>query len=175
MFSCLVMMYFAYGSNMCIGRMKNRIPGAASCCTAVLAGYTIKFHTLSPRDGSGKCNAFETRSALDVVYGVIYKIAPEDKPLLDRYEGLGVVYALRNVVLECEGACIEAFTYAALPEAIDDMVLPFAWYKYYVLTGAKQNNFPASYIERIESVYAVEDPDMERDRVNREIAGMVFA
>jgi gamma-glutamylcyclotransferase len=52
------MRYFAYGSNMCSGRLRARVT-CDFVTTAKLAGYQLRFHKLS-RDGSSKCDAFRT-------------------------------------------------------------------------------------------------------------------
>jgi hypothetical protein len=39
---------------------------------------------------------------------------------------------------------------------------PYAWYKRYVLAGAREHNFPSAYISEIEAVRARPDPKPER-------------
>src|SRR3954469_2174360 len=85
------MLYFAYGSNMCTGRLQGRVPSANPVRNARLGGHTFHFHKRST-DGSGKGNAFATGNNADVVWGVVFEIAPSEKPALDRAEGLGHGY-----------------------------------------------------------------------------------
>src|SRR5438552_200988 len=62
-------LYFAYGSNMAIERLKARVPSAELVCIADLAGHQLKFHKRSKRDQSGKCDAAYTGSPQDKVTG----------------------------------------------------------------------------------------------------------
>ena len=39
------MLYFTYGSNMCTGRLRRRVPSAAELVVARLSGYTFHFMT----------------------------------------------------------------------------------------------------------------------------------
>lgn len=51
--------YFAYGSNMLTERLIARTPSARPVGTSLLPGHRLTFHKRG-RDGSGKCDAFET-------------------------------------------------------------------------------------------------------------------
>jgi gamma-glutamylcyclotransferase len=75
---------------MCSGRLKARI----SCKVVTigrLAGHRLSFQKVS-KDGSSKCDAFRTGSEADVVWGVVFEIPAQEKPKLDRVEGLGSGY-----------------------------------------------------------------------------------
>ena len=48
------MLYFAYGSNMCTGRLRQRVPSAAPVRIAKLLNRSLRFHKRSD-DRSGKC------------------------------------------------------------------------------------------------------------------------
>lgn len=50
--------YFAYGSNMCSGRLSERV-SCTFVAVARLAGHQLRFHKVS-KDGSSKCDAFHT-------------------------------------------------------------------------------------------------------------------
>jgi hypothetical protein len=47
---------------------------------------------------------------------------------------------------------------------IDSDLRPYDWYKYHVVTGAKENNLPADYVSMLEGVESILDPDKERER-----------
>ena len=85
------MKYFAYGSNMCSLLLKDRVPSAEKYAIAAFKGHVLKFHKIS-KDGSGKCDAFETKSPEDIVYGVLFEISENEKQDLDSKEGLGDGY-----------------------------------------------------------------------------------
>jgi cation transport regulator ChaC len=130
--------YFAYGSNMCSGRLGARIP-----CTFVavgkLVGHQLCFHKLS-RDGSSKCDAFRTGSDNDALWGVIFDIPASEKPNLDKEEGLGKGYEDAQVVVELEdGTKLTAITYVAAADAVKTGLEPFTWYKAYVEAGAEEH------------------------------------
>jgi hypothetical protein len=82
------MRYFAYGSNMCTGRLRRRVPSAQFFCVAKLSGHVFRFHKRST-DGSAKGDAQETHNLQDVVWGVVFYFADRKKSALDNVEGLG--------------------------------------------------------------------------------------
>ena len=141
------MNYFAYGSNMSSRRLQQRVPQVRRLDNAVLAGYRLCFHKIGD-DGSAKCDAFYTGAAADVLYGVLYHIEPADKTLLDRIEGLGAGYDIKEVAVE--GSVlggVSALTYVATH--IDASMQPYGWYKQHVLVGAREAALPTDYIEAI--------------------------
>ena len=79
------MIYFAYGSNMSLRRLRRRVPAAEVIGTAALAGHTLRFHKAG-RDGSAKCDAFFTGSRRDTIHGVVFRIDAAGKRALDRVE-----------------------------------------------------------------------------------------
>ncbi len=164
----ILLAYFAYGSNMLLARLRERVPSADPIGTAILTEHRLLFHKRS-RDGSGKGNILETGDPKDEVHGVVYEILDTEKPSLDRAEGLGVGYFEKVVRLRVGQTWCEAFTYFANDEFIDDVLKPYAWYKDFVLFGAKENNLSSEYISAIEAVEAIEDRDSEREGMNRRI------
>lgn len=159
--------YFAYGSNMSVRRLLDRVPGAAVSGSGRLSGHELRFHKRS-RDGSGKCNAFSTQRESAVVFGALFDIPVAEKALLDRLEGLKFGYKEKTViVLRPDGTSEDAVTYYAVD--IDDALKPFTWYKDHVLIGAREGNLPADYIMSIEAVEAVYDNSAERERKERAI------
>ena len=161
------MNYFAYGSNMSLARLRERTPSAQRIATCTLPGHALRFHK-SGRDGSGKCNAFETNRSDDYVIGALFELCPSQKPALDAAEGLGFGYEEKNVLLSDEsGGPVEAVTYYAT--SIDELLRPYSWYKNHVLIGARESRLPSDYIARIDGVASWEDPDQARDVQQRAI------
>jgi len=160
--------YFAYGSNMLLARLRERVPSADPIGTAILTEHRLLFHKRS-RDGSGKGNILATGDSKDEVHGVVYEILDTEKPSLDLAEGLGTGYFEKVVRLSVNETWAEAFTYFANDEFIDDVLKPYAWYKDFVLFGAQENNLPPEYIAAIEAVESVVDQDSEREELNRRI------
>ncbi|MFQ5598558.1 MAG: gamma-glutamylcyclotransferase family protein [Nitrospiria bacterium] len=154
------MLYFAYGSNMSIKRLCARAPSARFVTVAKLSKHILKFHKAG-QDGSGKCDAFETGDMDDFIMGVVFEIDASEKPVLDRKEGLGQGYEVKDVVVTSrQGASLEAFTYTATN--IRWSLKPYHWYKAHVLRGAEENGLPESYIQEIARIASDADPKPER-------------
>lgn len=152
------MMYFAYGSNMSFKRLHARISNITRLGVATLYQHDLRFHKISEKDGSGKCDIFETSNPDHVVMGILYEIDPKEKPILDAYEGLG--YEVKEISVEMNGKRVSAFAYYATH--IDHELKPFHWYKEHVLWGARENNLPDYYVRRIELIDSIDDSDSER-------------
>jgi hypothetical protein len=161
-------LYFAYGSNMSTPRLRYRVPGCRFEFVARLPNYKLCFHKRS-KDGSAKCNAFRTAEPTDAVIGVVYEIPTNEKPALDRAEGLGAGYHEEIVpVLSPEGEKVTVHAYIADASFIDDILQPYSWYKNFVLAGAEEHRLPAEYVEsRIGAVHAIRDPDPQREQARR--------
>lgn len=161
------MKYFAYGSNLSLSRLKERAPGAERVSIFSLKEHDLRFHKAS-KDGSGKCDAFYTGNSDDCVIGSLFEISSYEKKALDKFEGLGDGYEEKIViVLSQSGEEVEATTYYAT--SLDETLKPFSWYKNHVLVGAKESRLPAQYIEKIECVESIQDPDKIRDAEQRAI------
>jgi cation transport regulator ChaC len=162
------MRYFAYGSNMWTPRLRERVPSCQFVAVARLVRHKLCFHKRSI-DESSKCDAFETGSDGDLVWGVVFDVPSSEKTRLDRAEGLGNGYDEKTVnVTTRSGDRLDAITYYAETSAIRDSMSPYTWYKDLVLNGAKEHELPADYIaSSIETVAALEDPDKARDKQNR--------
>lgn len=160
------MLYFSYGSNMSVKRLLERVPSASKVGTGVLKGHELRFHKVSKKDGSAKCDAFLTGDIEHFIYGVIYDIDESDKPELDMAEGLNHGYDEKDVLIEFAGDSINAFTYYATK--IDSTLKPLHWYKEHVLRGAREHQLPEQYIQLIELVESI--PDLNIARHENEIA-----
>ncbi|KAK2732159.1 aig2 family protein [Colletotrichum kahawae] len=82
--------YFAYGSNLSFAQMRRRCPSSRPLGLAFLRQYTFIIN------GRGYANVVQN-GADDVandagVYGVVYKIGPDDEASLDRCEGVPYAY-----------------------------------------------------------------------------------
>jgi len=160
------MRYFAYGSNLSTPRLRTRTPSARVLGVAVLVGHRLEFHK-SGRDGSAKCDAFETGEPRDRVIGVVFDIEDAEKPGLDRAEDLGRGYGEKRVtVTSMEGGSMQVLAYCAT--RIDASLRPFHWYKEHVLRGAREHGLPEEYIARISAIESIDDPGAMRHE--RELA-----
>ena len=160
------MLYFAYGSNMSSKRIQARVASAHFVTVAVLEMHSLRFHKVS-EDGSAKCDAFLTGDSEDRIYGVIYDLAEADKPALDEIEGVGFGYEEKTIdVISVDDEPILAYTYCATN--LDTDLSPYDWYHHHVIAGAREFDLPPDYIEQIQSVSTMSDPDTLRQK--RELA-----
>ncbi|MDZ4319230.1 MAG: gamma-glutamylcyclotransferase family protein [Phenylobacterium sp.] len=164
--------YFAYGSNMSTARLRARTPSAKPLGLATLPGHTLRFHKLS-KDKSAKCDAFATSDDDSAVIGVLFSFDPSERGALDRHEGAGKGYDAKVVtVINDKGRRRKVLTYLASPDAIDEALKPYSWYKDHVLAGSQEHGLPPDYVaEFIEAVEPVEDPDAKRDKRERATLG----
>ena len=157
--------YFAYGSNISTKRLLRRVRSAHSLGMARLDLHRLAFHKVSDKDGSGKCDIVEHKSSH--VMGVLFRLDGAAKAALDGHEGLGNGYAEKDVtVIDERGERVVAVTYKAT--ITDSNLRPFAWYLRHIVEGAKEAGFPDGYIETLQQIKALEDPEPERSR--RELA-----
>lgn len=141
-------------------RIEQRLGNCESIGIVSLDGYVLRFHKRG-RDGSGKCDAFHTGDPQDALYGVVYALTEKQRDMLDEFEGPG--YLCRDVSVRMHSQIITAYAYVARSEHVDADLRPFHWYKSIVLAGARAHALPSKYIERIESVDSMPDPDIGRD------------
>ncbi len=126
------------------------------------------FHKRS-NDGSAKCNAFKTGVSTDAVIGAVYELPKNEKPALDRAEGVGRGYHEETVrVLSPQNKEITVYTYIADAAFIDNSLKPYSWYEDFVLAGAEEHRLPLAYVEtRVRAVHAIRDPDARREQARR--------
>jgi hypothetical protein len=127
----------------------------------MLTHHELRFHKISNKDGSAKCDIFETGKQSQIVMGVVFDIPESEKPLLDKAEGLGNGYETKDVAVELHNSIIvEAYTYYATH--IDPSLRPFDWYKQHVLAGAFEHGLPEDYVRAIHAIESIDDPDDTR-------------
>ncbi len=159
------MVYFAYGSNLWPARLEQRVGQVQVLGAAWLDGFDLRFHK-SGRDESGKCDAYRTGGGQDREWGVLYGLTPTQAGRQDAFQGPGY----RRVELRVgrvSGGLAAAYTYLADPGWLRAGLIPFDWYKAYVVRGARAHGLPRAYRERLARVPESCDPDSRRSRVNR--------
>jgi gamma-glutamylcyclotransferase len=165
--------YFAYGSNLHPLRLRERVPSATVIGVVEARSRTLAFCKRS-EDLSGKCNLYETGSQEDVVFGVLYEMDIRDKANLDRAESKGRGYNERIVSFTLNGKSYASFTYVADSNYVDESLLPYDWYKQFVIEGARYHSMSKEYIAWLDSFTSVADPDNERNSENlARLAGMI--
>ena len=164
------MLIFAYGSNMNLNRLSQRVPSAKKVSNAFLPGYKLVCNKVSKKDGSAKANIIKTDNLADLVWGVLFTIDSNEKSQLDKAEGLGMGYHEDNLTFFYDaGNAYTAQVYIADSKSIDNTLLPYDWYKEFIVTGAIQNKLPEGYISQLQAIACICDPDEERRTKNYSI------
>lgn len=142
--------------------MVERVPSALPLAIGFVPGRRLVFHKQSV-DGSGKADAAISPNPSDRVWGVVYRMALRDKPILDRCEFLGIGYGEVEVEVHLpEGTRQSAWMYTALPAAVCAEQVPYDWYRDYVAEGAVQHRLPFCHTLQILKTDTQSDPDRER-------------
>jgi hypothetical protein len=158
-------LYFAYGSNMCTGNLRQVAPSATPIGVARLPRHELQFRKRSgPDDGAGS-NPFETGREESVLWGVLFRMSEADLEALVRLEDgrYGYVPTPKTVYVRGSGEAVSALVFMAEVRDLDKDLLPFDWYLRRVLEGAWQHDLPPDYIARwIMGQAWVRDPDDKR-------------
>lgn len=163
------MKIFAYGSNMYSKRLNNRIKSAKFVAKGFVKQHKIAFHKTS-KDGSGKADCHFSGSDQDKTWGVIFEIDDYEKPILDKYEGIGNGYNEKTVTVVCGDKSYKAQIYIADDKNTDSYLKPYDWYLEYLIKGAEEFCLPLSYIENVlKKVAVINDSDTERRKKEYEI------
>ena len=163
------MLIFAYGSNMNLNRLTQRVPSAMKVSNAFLPGFKLVCNKVS-KDGSAKANIIKTDNLVKLVWGVLFTIDSDEKALLDKAEGLGMGYYEDTLTFfDDTNNNYTAQVYIADSRAIDNALLPYDWYKEFIVTGSIQNKLPAEYISQLQSIACIPDHDEERRTKNYSI------
>jgi len=131
--------YFAYGSNMLVQRLQQRVCSVVDQGLASLADYAWCCNKLGV-DGTAKANLIDKPGAR--VFGVLYMINPSDWSLLDQIEG---GYQRIEVNVCCAGKTHKAWTYIS---TLLTKQTAKSTYLDYILQGAEEHHLPQEYIEK---------------------------
>ena len=150
------MKIFCYGSNMNTERITERCSSSRFISRASVIGWKLLFNKRS-KDGSGKANLVWTGD-VSLVWGVIFDITEDQKPLLDKFEGLGWGYdEVKIRVINDLGEEVDCVCYIATDDKyLDGCLKPHDWYKEFCLVGAREHSIPEDYILMIEGVGVTE-------------------
>ena len=130
--------YFAYGWSMNKSLMKRCIKNWTDSRRAELRGFRLVFDAYSTSWKGGVANLEEDESSK--VYGVAYKISPEQLKELDKFEGVPQRAMRRSIEVDVEGVGrVKAVTHVAINPRRGP-VYPSKQYLGAMLKGAKQHN-----------------------------------
>jgi gamma-glutamylcyclotransferase (GGCT)/AIG2-like uncharacterized protein YtfP len=138
-------LYFAYGSNLKEGRMRQRVSSARTEAVAFLDHHRLVCNKRG-RDGSAKANL--AREPGHRVWGVLYRIERDHLSLLDGFE-MGYERIEVEVCTAAGDAC-RASTYRS--DRITRDPIPFAWYRELILEGAREHGLPEEYLKLLEAL-----------------------
>ncbi len=131
-------MYFAYGSNMCIRQMNERCPNNSKIGIAQLSGYRWIIST------RGYANV--VKSSNDDVWGVIYEISIQDEAKLDGYEGVSTkCYLKENLDILIDSRIKNCLTYV---DPITEIGIPSYTYSNTINEGILDSKLPEEYVEK---------------------------
>jgi len=131
-------MYFAYGSNMCIRQMNDRCPNNSKIGIGQLSGYRWIIST------RGYANV--VKSSNDDVWGVIYEISIQDEAKLDVYEGVSTkCYLKENLDILIDRRIKNCLTYV---DPITEIGIPSYTYSNTINEGILDSKLPEEYVEK---------------------------
>ena len=157
---------FAYGSNMCSGRFRAYKVKPLGARRAYLSGWKLLFHKCSS-DGSGKADVVPAHADARV-WGIVYEISKADLRKLD--VGEQGYHRCRLTLSGPRGGSFRAWVYRADPNACESGLLPYGWYKRFLVEGAEEHNLPSDYITSLRAIAAKLDPDQSRDKKKRALS-----
>jgi gamma-glutamylcyclotransferase len=152
-----MILYFAYGSNLCESRMKQRCSSARFRCRALLKHHGLAI-TRTSKNGGGTADVVPLFG--DDVWGVVYEIDDSELQQLDSAEGyypgrLGTCSYIRFggacVLEEGDEQCpLVATIYLAVKQP--GVHRPTAQYKGFITCGARTWKLPDAYITKLEAI-----------------------
>ena len=146
--------YFAYGSNMDVGRLIDKRLAPQGVKTAdrllgVLEGWHLVFNKPWTKFADGAAaNIMQKQEA--TVYGTLTLMEPRGLEVLDHYEGVaGGHYRRETLTVHCPALAkpVEAVAYIAMQDLTDGL-LPPRFYLDHLLAG--RDLLPADYIAWLE-------------------------
>ena len=147
--------YFAYGSNLLVARLQERVPGATTRGIGHLADHRLVCDKVG-RDGSAKANLVRHPEAR--VWGALYDLPRGGLDRLDPFEG---GYRRTEVEIQiAQGPRIVAVTYVS--ERRSDDTTPFDWYRAMMVDGGRAHGLPEDYLELLAALPSRPDPRRPR-------------
>lgn len=157
---------FSYGSNMLFDRIRQRIDSVEVVSSCELQDFELVFNKRSV-DGSSKANLI--RKTGSSVHGIIHRMSPADKLILDKYEGLGRGYEMESFEAHIGDTLTPVEFYMVKDDQFLCDDLPYHWYLQCVLYGAMENNLLDKHIRHIRNVSFKVDQDIRRNALYDEM------
>jgi len=133
-------LHFAYGSNMSRAMMREHAPEAKPLGVATLHGFRF----LIMADGYASVE----RSVTETVHGVLWRITPRDRVMLDTWENIGAgLYRAETLPVRYDGKQVLALVYLG---RTDRPGRPKPGYMNAVIDAAHDWELPDDYIRSLE-------------------------
>ncbi len=152
--------YFAFGSNLHIGQMKDRGIEIIETEIAQLPGWKLAFTIYSKNWGGGVGDIVPCSN--DKVEGVIYTIHKKGLEKLDHYEGRDIknemdigMYRRQHIPVKTKKGWKTVLTYTVnrTPEYKKrSCIKPSSEYLDTIIKGAVEHNLSEDYIERLKNI-----------------------
>ena len=123
-------------------RLHDRVGLVEPGIRSVLDGYEIRFNKISKKTSSGRANIIPSEYAC--VEGALFSLTEEQFNILDKNEP---GYHRQNINIKTDGGVVEATTYIADSDMVQDGLRPEKEYLSLVLKGAEENGLSDSYIK----------------------------
>lgn len=150
--------YFAYGSNMKESRLRERKVQPSEHKIGYIDHYTFRYNKIGS-DKTGKGNIVSYKKSR--VWGVFFRISIQD------YRHLHETYEKGYDPVDVEGTSgqesIQAKSFVALPEHVNDSMRPSSGYHEIVIAGAREKELPEEYIMTLEKEIIEKRPYSRRD------------
>jgi gamma-glutamylcyclotransferase len=139
-------LYFAYGSNLCAARLRERVSSARERGAARARGFALRLDKLGV-DGTAKANLHAATHG--EVWGALYALDREDWPRLDDCERGYARIEIEVVLLDGERATAQTYHSDHLTDAA-----AAAWYKQLIVDGAHAHGLPAEWCAWLDALPA---------------------
>ena len=131
-------LYFAYGSNLCVRQMNDRCPNNSKIGMGKLKGHRW---IITKR---GYANV--VKSSDEDVWGIIYEISMSDEDKLDVYEGVSKkCYVKENLDILMDGKIQNCLTYV---DPTTEEGVPTSTYANTIDEGLCDSKLPEEYVEK---------------------------
>ncbi len=134
--------YFAYGSNLNHGQMKQRCPTAKFIKRVFLKDYRFCYDGYSSRRAGGTANIIPAKDG--IVWGALFAIDEKCLTALDGYEGYPHFYQRKEFEVNDDAG--EAYHATAYFHEARQPSLPSENYRQIIFEGARQCELPEAYI-----------------------------
>ena len=139
-FAAMTTLHFAYGANMSGAVMRKYAPGARALGVATLADHRF----VITADGYASVEPARAQT----VHGVLWRITPRDRVMLDAWENVGGgLYRAATLTVRGGSGRVPALVYFARPGAAGR---PKPGYIELVVAAAREWDLPEAYIHSLE-------------------------